>query len=270
MKLFISRLTRTAALALACTFGSAAYATSTTNYTDQWGNFSENGWGISVLQQADILFVDMFVFGADSKPTWFVVAAPFQNFTDAGHLVFSGDLFAGTGPYYALPTFNPANVVGGKVGTFKFDSDSINTATITYTVGGITVVKNVQRTYLATEDFSGDFYGGLVYDASGCGTGNDGRFQELGDLTVTQSSGANPTLTLLSTPAAGGTCTYIGAYSQSGHMGGVTGTYSCSGGQNGTFNMFEMERNISGMTGRFTSQAGACALEGRFGGVSLN
>lgn len=269
MKTTLSTWLKTSLLTLAFAAAGMAQAASTTNYADQWGTDGENGWGLSVLQQGDVIFIDMFVFGPDGKPTWYVVGANFDGFTQAGHLVFSGDLFAVTGPYFGAPVYNEALVGGGKVGTFTFDSDSVNTATITYNVGGVFVTKNVHRTFWAFENFAGDYYGGLVYDASGCGVGSNGHFTELGPISLTHTTGASATLTLTSTPVSGGSCSYSGAYSQSGHMGSAAGSYSCSGGQTGTFNFFEMEKSISGMTGRFTSLAGTCALEGRFGGVLL-
>ena len=56
------------ALALA-SFAWTARASSGTNFTDQWWNPDESGWGASILQQGDVLFVDLFVYGADGRPT---------------------------------------------------------------------------------------------------------------------------------------------------------------------------------------------------------
>ena len=36
----------------------AAFGTSTTNYSDQWWNAGESGWGASALQQGDTIFFD--------------------------------------------------------------------------------------------------------------------------------------------------------------------------------------------------------------------
>jgi hypothetical protein len=52
-----------------------ADAASTTNYSDQWWIPAESGWGASVLQQWDTLFIDLFVYGTDNKPAWFTAAA---------------------------------------------------------------------------------------------------------------------------------------------------------------------------------------------------
>ena len=39
-----------------------------------WWIPDESGWGASVLQQWDTLFIDLFVYRTDNKPTWFVAA----------------------------------------------------------------------------------------------------------------------------------------------------------------------------------------------------
>ncbi len=75
-------------------------AASTTNFSDQWWIEAESGWGASVLQQADILFIDLFVYGADSKPTWFTAAAIQPARSPAGHMLFTGDLYSTNGPYF--------------------------------------------------------------------------------------------------------------------------------------------------------------------------
>jgi hypothetical protein len=246
----------------------AAQAASTTNYTDQWGTVNERGWGISVLQQDDIIFIDLFVYGVDGKPTWFVVGANYNGFTQAGHLVFSGDLYATTGPYYGTVPYDQSLNLGGKVGTLTFDSDTVNTATLSYSVNGVNVTKSIQRQTWGNEDFAGSYSGGMIFDAAGCPT-NNGHQQQLGTVAITQAGGPGSAMSVQSSPATGGSCTYSGTYTQMGHMGGLSGTYSCTAGDAGTFTMFEMERSISGMTGRFTSQAGTCAREGRFGGLQM-
>ena len=42
-----------------------------TDYTDIWYNPAENGWGVNVVQSDVSLFLTFFIYGADSKPTWF-------------------------------------------------------------------------------------------------------------------------------------------------------------------------------------------------------
>ncbi|MBS0319354.1 MAG: hypothetical protein JSR18_02330 [Proteobacteria bacterium] len=267
MNRFARHVQRTLAiLALGVASTLTAHAATTTNYTDQWGTQNENGWGLSVLQQDGVLFIDMFVFGPDGKPTWYVVGAQFQGVGTSGDLVFSGDLYAVTGPYFGAPSYSETNVNGGKVGTFTFDAGTVNSATVTYNVGAVTVVKNVQRIFWSYENFTGTYHGGMVADATGCTT--NGHQEKFGNFAIAQTPGDDATLTFTMTPeSSGAVCTYTGAYSQAGHLGAVTGTYSCDDSTNGTFSMFEMEKTVNGMNGRFSAASGTCAVSGRLGGV---
>src|SRR5512139_1753139 len=147
-----------ASLSLAVLASGGAHAASTTDFSDQWWVPTESGWGASVLQQSNTLFIDVMVYGADGKPTWFVAAASLQTSRPAGHTVFVGDLYATTGPYYGA-TFNRSLVTERKAGTLTFDATTATNATFSYTVDGTPVVKNVTR-----QTWSYEYLGG-TYDA---------------------------------------------------------------------------------------------------------
>ena len=69
-----------------------------TNFSDQWWNPNESGWGASVLQQYDTLFIDLFVYATDGRPQWYTAAVYYQP--QSGRSLFSGDLYATTGPWF--------------------------------------------------------------------------------------------------------------------------------------------------------------------------
>jgi len=247
-------------------FAHAAFAASTTNLSDQWWNKGESGWGASVLQEDDTLFIDVFVYGQDTKSTWYTGAAVYQGVSARGHLIFSGDLIATTGPYYGAPIFDPGAVTRQKVGTITMDVDSVDTATLTYSVNGVVVVKSVTRQFWKMENLAGSYYGGFVYNLSGCVPASlNGPVTEFSAITVSQVGAA---ITISESVVGGGSCTYSGTLSQAGHMGTIQGTYSCSNGAHGTFTAFELEVNISGLTGRFTANNQYCpTIQGRLGGL---
>jgi hypothetical protein len=159
-----------ASLSAAVLATGTAHAASTTDYSDQWWVPSESGWGAAVVQQASTMFVNLMVYGADGKPTWFVAASSLQANPPTGHTVFLGDLYATTGPYYG-GTFNPALVSERKVGTLTFDANTANSATMSYTVDGTPVVKNVTRQTWSYENLSGSYYGWWRGDCSMAPTG---------------------------------------------------------------------------------------------------
>ena len=261
----LNRLHFFSVLLLAAWLPLAAHAATTTNFSDQWWNPNESGWGASVLQQRDVLFIDLFVYGADGRPTWFTAAAYYTTTTSAGHVVFVGDLYVSSGPYFALGAFNPAQVVSRRVGTLTFDADSSDTATLSYSVDGLNVTKSVTRQLWAYEDFTGSYNGGLVYDLSSCANpANNGHVEELGTILISHSGNTAFAMTTQSNQ----TCNWNGTYSQLGHVGTVRGTFTCSTGIQGTFTAFELERSISGITGRFVAADQFCQVNGHFGGVA--
>ena len=247
---------------LLCLFASAAPASSGTNFSDQWWNPAESGWGASILQQADVLFVDLFVYGPDNRPTWYTAAARFDP--QSGRLLFVGDLVVTSGPWFSA-FLNPGAVVSRKVGTLQFDASSTDFATLTYSVDGVVVSKPIERQLWTYEDFTGSYYGGLVYDQSGCtDPASNGHVEEFGAFQVAHAADNSFTLSLQSNF---GNCTVTGNYSQLGHMGTVDANYACSYGINGTMTLFELERTSAGMTGRFVAQNNACHVAGTLGGV---
>jgi len=245
-----------------CAIAAPSRASFGTNFTDQWWNPNESGWGAAVLQQYDTLFVDIFVYGADGKPVWYTASAVLQAQT--GRTLFTGDLYVTSGPWFA-GFFNPAAVAKRLVGTLQFDAGSVDTATLTYSVDGLFVTKSIQRQLWTYEDFSGSYYGGLIYDQTSCAnSANNGHVEQLGSFQISHAVDNSFSLSLQSTL---GNCAVAGNYSQLGHMGTVQANYSCGGGINGTMTLYELERTGTGMTGRFVASSNACDASGSLGGV---
>ena len=256
-----------ALLAVAALATGVANAASTTNFSDQWWIEAESGWGASVLQQADILFIDLFVYGADNKPTWFTAAAFLQRDSPTGHVLFTGDLYSTTGPYFG-GSFNPSAVGYAKVGTLTFDADTVNTAKLTYAVNGIPVVKNVTRQTWRNENLSGRYYGGDSGEQTQCGADN-GHWETQYQFQITHNSDNSIAMRITD---QSGDSTITGTYSQFGHMGQFVGTGTLPNGLAAIVSMFEIERTISGITGRghmVLQQGGitVCVWDGRWGGV---
>jgi hypothetical protein len=260
----MKRLLHAGLVALVLVVAPLARAASTTNFSDQWWDPSESGWGASVLQQRDVLFIDVFVYGADGRPTWFTAAAYLQPSPGAGRVLFVGDLYLTNGPYYG-GAFNPAAVTNRRVGTLTFDASSTDTAALAYSVDGVLVTKNVTRQLWAFEDFSGAYYGGFTYQLSQCANpANNGAVEDLGAVQITHTG--NTSFTMV-TQSAATTCTWNGTYGQAGHMGNASGSFSCGNGIAGSFTAYELERSLGGFTGRFVAVDQFCHLDGRLGGV---
>jgi hypothetical protein len=170
------------------------------------------------------------------------------------------------------------------VGALTFDATAISTATLTYTVDGTQVVKTVTRQLWRYENVAGNYYGGFVWDQTGCKDPDDNdHYEVFGAMAVSHAADNTVRMTLqidtITNNGApqplppGATGTISGPYTQSGHMGQIAGTFTfVIGPDTGTmsWNLFEIERSINGITGRFNATAQGvdqCAYNGRFGGV---
>jgi hypothetical protein len=244
----ILRRSLVALLAVALLATGAVRAATLTEYRDQWWVPSESGWGASVLQQADTLFVGLYVYGADARPTWFTAAAIYKPGAPAGHQVFVGDLYQTSGPYYGV-AWNPAAVGYRKVGTLSFDGTSPATATLSYTVDGTLVTKNVTRQTWSYENLSGIYE--TVWNTT-CG------YPSAFDWYVTRTvirHGADNTVTMVVTCPLCFTDfrhEFRGIYTQTGHLGRIVAELVATGA--GTITAAEITKTAVGFTARLTGE----------------
>ena len=263
----ISMLRRFAAAAVA-TFAvalPASASTFSTDYTDLWWNPAESGWGVNVIQQYNTLFVTLFVYGADGTNRWFVASS-----LTGSQNTYSGQLYQTSGPAFSAP-FNPGAVVGTPVGSMTFTFTSPYTASLTYTVNGVTVNKTVQRQSFKDNVLAGNYIGGMTAIASACGNAaNNGAALIAGDFTVAQSGlSVSIVVDWFANNATASRCTYTGTLATQGRLGTLAGNWSCTGGANnsGTFNMGEVDASANGLNATFSGRDQFCTYTGRFGGV---
>lgn len=246
---------------LALCFASPARST---DFTDLWWNPNESGWGLNIAHQADTIFITLYVYGSDNRATWFTSTAHFVGSDQAGNLVYTGDLYQSTGPWYGA-LFFPSQVMLRRAGDATFRATSVDTGNITYSVDGIVVSKDIQRLALKLMDISGDYIGGIVQTNAGCSNpASNGSTEDAAFLSVTQ----NGVDTQIVTTSTRRVCTYHGTYGQAGRMGNIgNGTFTCSDGTAGTFSAFEIDTSTSGFLARFSGAASGCNFSGDMGGV---
>jgi hypothetical protein len=257
---------RIAALLLALGLAFCARATTpTTDFSDLWFNPAESGWGVNLIQQNEIIFLTMFVYGPTGQPTWFVGPATAYNGSSGGIVSFTGPLFTTTGPYFGAGTFNPSQVTNRQVGFVSFATGQIGSGAISYTVDGVSVTKSIERQTWRNENVGGVYVGGVTGTYAGCGASRNGYFEAPITLTVVHDGAGTFTMR---EEGAGYSCNYAGAYTQSGRMGQVQGSATCSDGSTPSFTASEVQGGLQGLTMRLASQyAGTCSFVGRIGGV---
>ena len=249
--------------------GLPAHATSfSTDYTDLWLNSplgSEDGWGVNIIQENNILFVTMFVYGPDNTPRWYSAS----NVVGTSATTFTGDLYTTTGSYLGAQ-WVPSQLTLRKVGTVAFTFNANNTAAMSYNVDNVVVTKTIERFALTANNYTGNYIGGLTAFGSACG-GNGGLLIN-GVLAVAHQ---NPTFTMtvdFVNQGANARCTYSGTYTQTGRLGGIAnGSFSCVRGSQqlnqGQFSMTEMSLSRNGWNGRFVGTDQFCSYAGFMGGV---
>jgi hypothetical protein len=240
-----------------------AFASSTTpDYTDLWYIPAESGWGANVVQQGDTMFVTLFVYGSNNQPTWFVASAATQTGGSTSG-IFTGTLYQTSGPYFAAGSFSPSSVSVTPVGQLTFNASGSNAGTLTYTVNGASVSKNVVRQSFAGDNFTGSFLGGSMGTWSACGARN-GYVESGATFTIAQS-GANVSIR---EDGSNYTCTYTAAYGTSGRYSTLSGNGICTDGVNFTFTAGDAEVSRDAFSLRLAlNQVGGCRFDGRMGGV---
>ena len=222
-----------------------AQAAAATDYTDIWFNPSEAGWGMNVVQSDAFLFLTFFIYGADSKPTWFTG----QVTLDASNN-FNGTLIATTGTYYILPW---AGFTAAAAGTASFQPLTPYTARLVYTVNGVgTVTKLIQRQTLTAINIGGDFTGGLNLAKSQCANSGSGTLTV--NFSINQPLNNNGPVTINMFRADGVNCTFTGPATQFGKLYQMlNATYTCNNGRNTTANVNELGASTFGIEGRWSA-----------------
>jgi hypothetical protein len=246
---------------------SASATTVSADYTDQWWNASESGWGVNFIQQNDVIFATLFVYGTDNTARWFVA-----TMRPSG-AAFSGPLSQTTGPYFGNATFNPATVGVTTVGSMTVAFANQYSGTLTYSVNGVNVTKSIVRQTFAEQNIAGHYLGGLTAQGTNCRNSPNGPILIFDTLTATQS-GRNLSMLVQFTSANGtaAQCTFAGTLTAQGRVAQVpNGTWNCtfggSPGNVGTFTLDMLDASQQGFTSRFTGSDQFCNYAGFFGGV---
>ena len=127
------------------------------NFQDLWWNANESGWGVNLTHQEDTLFATLFTYGPTGQPMWYVMPdGPRTGATNTA-VTFSGPLYRTTGPAFNANPWTPINAI--TVGNMSFTFTDGNTGTMTYTIDGVPVTKQIKRQTFAipmTQCDSGD------------------------------------------------------------------------------------------------------------------
>lgn len=229
--------------------------------SDIWFNRNEQGWGMNTIDQRGVLFVTLFVYGTDGRPTWYVASEAAMTVV-GGTRRYSGPLYATTGPYFGNAFTGPVGL--RQVGTITFNvSGTLNTGTVTYTVDGVSVSKAVERQSWRSLNPAGTYFG-AIDAASGCTV--PGLSASADAVTFTLAlSGSNLTFTISGSSA--GTMTLNVPVTQYGSVYYGIGTIRI-GTQTYNAAIGDFSVDDDGIAGDFQVQVPTgCTLSVRFSGL---
>jgi hypothetical protein len=239
-----------------------------TAYNDTWWNPTESGWGVGIAHQQNFIFATFFVYRADGTPYW--VTANLQKVGTSGlattPVVFTGPVYETHGPGYG-GAFDPGAVSAQAVGTATFSASDLANATLQYSIKGVSVTKGIQRMYLSTVNYTGQYIGSTSYKTDQCvpsHSQDNGRItSEMGSLNITQSGSSFH----METSDGVDRCAFNGTYFQLGSVGQVAGNYSCTSGEVGTFELNALQWTTVGVTAFMGGQNQYCRFSGFVGGM---
>jgi hypothetical protein len=256
-------------MAFMCAMAPASASSFSTDNSDIWWNPVENGWGLQMVQRADIIFVTLYLYNTNGVPIWY--AAVLSTGSGAS---WNGDLMETTGPWFGTQPFNAAAVSVARVGSMSFSPTSLRDGMLSYSISGVANTKHIERMTLRYDDYNGNYRGMLAYAAEGCPNPADrGMFNNRIDFTITQS-GANMSI-LSQQQGTVAVCSSSGVYGQDGQFGNsqqVTGSCTDGSGSGAVTTYYQMNVTPSTVTMNFTapsSNAGSkgCTLNGTLVGI---
>jgi hypothetical protein len=111
------------------------------NYQDMWWSPGENGWGLTITQHRDVLFLAWFLYDPDGTPSWVVMSSGTWN---AAHTTYSGNVYIPQGSWFRSYDGGRFNV-GPSAGTASITFSGPSNATLTYNVNGLSGTKQIER-----------------------------------------------------------------------------------------------------------------------------
>lgn len=207
-----------------------------TDFSALWWNASESGWGMNIMQEEQILFITLFIYGPNNAPTWYSATATFVSANAAGDRTYAGDLIATTGTPFSVTPFNPAATTVLPVGRITFVGRSDGTANVQYNAGSASVSKNVVRQTWAQPNFTlntaTSYVGADSQTTTGCtSVADNGSSNSTYDniALYINSVGNTMRLEVTTPPTDAGLCILSGNnYVQEGRYGKATLTGRCS------------------------------------------
>ena len=115
------------------------------NWQGLWWNASESGWGMSLTQHGDLIFVAIYTYDATGTPVWYVITNCPVTATGC-----TGDLYRVTGGTAPTVAWAGAGRIPVKVGTGTLTFVNADAGTFEFTIDDVPGAKAITRQVFAT------------------------------------------------------------------------------------------------------------------------
>ena len=106
-----------------------------------WSGSAENGWGLTIVEHRDVLFVLIYAYDANGLPTWYAIPS---GSWDAARATYSGSIYLPRGtPFYAYDASRLD--MGPVLGSASISFADREHATLRYTINGVSGEKAITR-----------------------------------------------------------------------------------------------------------------------------
>ncbi len=222
--------------------------------TGLWWNANESGWGATITQQSNILFVTMFVYDTAGNPLWYTVSCTISGASCAG------DMYIFRGGAAANAAWNGSNVSFSKAGSMTIAFIGNDSATMSYALDGLSVSRQITRQIFGplppvAPRLAGQWQGAIIETRSNCTqTQNNGGRATYGQYDVGMATGAGGVLSILLSGVTGLQCTYNGTFTTNGARLLANGTVLCNDGKRGMWQSTNMQVTAKAMSLEFAVQ----------------
>jgi hypothetical protein len=227
--------------------------------SDFWWDPQESGWGMNVVQQGEVAFVTLFVYGPDGRPTWYFSDAHVFALGDGGRPALRGTLYRARGPWLGGP-FDPAQVAIEPAGSLVVEPRQEGRLYLEYVAEGVKVQKSLARMSFAVPEVAASHHGSFSLRLSAPGGPSWGVRRFSAEVYLEIANGE----AFLRVQEGGAACHYRGPYHPSGRYATVRGQYACGDGEAGTFEISELELTKHGLSGYLRTFGAATNQAGRF------
>jgi hypothetical protein len=261
----IQRLAQRGVFLIAVFLSALALPSHAASYQDMWYVSGEEGWGVNITQQGDVLFAAWFVQGEDQAPTWFSAAA-----IKTGANTYSGSVNVTRGAWFG-GAWNRAAVSTSLTGTATFTFIDKKTLRLVYSSASTPVTKTLTRFTFAGQNLSGDFYGAELGTPTNCT--NNGKYFAFSLFSITAffGSGSNGGPIKITQETAGTTgsttCTLSGNFVQYGTSIEASGNYTCTTGTSGTWRATDGQFNDEAFSMKVVANSGTCQIDATYTGA---